>query len=113
MAKRSPSALSKELLVSEGYEVDTVERFIPGANIRKDLFGFGDLLAIHKNGLGTPRIIQTTSRSNVSARVTKIKDSPLFALVSQFFVIEVHGWYLTKSGQDLRRIIMEKPHGNV
>ena len=110
MAKRSPSALSKELMESEGYVVDTVERFIPGANIRKDLFGFGDLLAIHKNGLGTPRLIQTTSRSNVSARVAKINESPLFPIVSQFFVVEVHGWYLSKSGQDLRRIIMEKAY---
>jgi len=91
-AGRSPSALSTETLTDLGYEVGTVERWIPGANIRKDLFGFIDLMAVHKE-TGETLAVQATSRTNAASRVKKITDSPLLAMVRKAgWRIEVHGW---------------------
>lgn len=59
--------------------------------MRKDLFGFGDLLAL-KDG-EPPMIVQTTSGSNTSARMAKIRDIPEAALAVRCnFVVRVHGW---------------------
>ena len=37
------------LLRDQGFKVGVVERWIPGANIRKDLFGIIDIIAISSN----------------------------------------------------------------
>ena len=101
-SKRSPSAMSKSYMEDCGYHVETVERWIPGANIRKDLFGFGDLLCVpikHALTLHKPAIIQCTSASNFSARVKKVNDSELIGIVLEHFDVWVHGW---KSDGSLR-----------
>jgi carbonic anhydrase len=92
---------SKRLLESEGYLVDTVERWIPGANIRKDLWGMVDILAIRENEvLG----VQVTSHTNVAARINKIMAHPNLPLVRKAGIrIEVHGWKNTKGKWTVRR----------
>jgi hypothetical protein len=72
--------------------IDVVERWIPGANIRKDLFGFIDILAV---GIGGDVLaVQATSRSNVSSRIKKIADHPGINYVRRAgWTIEVWGWY--------------------
>lgn len=90
--KRTPSALTAELLKEEGWLVWTVERWIPGARIRVDLFGILDQIAI-KDGhvLG----LQPTSWSNVSARVKKIADSEHIGKVRELgWTLLVYGWKL-------------------
>jgi hypothetical protein len=72
-AKRSPSALSTAWLREQGYVVDSVERWIPGANIRKDLYGLFDLVALHPAHVGVLGI-QVTSRSNAASRRTKMQE---------------------------------------
>lgn len=91
--RRSPTALSTEKLKAEGFLVDVCERWIPGANIRKDLFGIADLVAIHPR-LGSVVLVQVTSQSNVSARKKKIEASPfIFDLLSvSNIAVQVHGW---------------------
>lgn len=86
----SPTQLSLKLLRDEGWIVEVVERWIPGANIRKDLFGFIDLVAIKDNQtLG----VQATSYSNISARVRKIEESELLSPVRKAsWQIWVIGW---------------------
>jgi hypothetical protein len=76
-----------------GYHVEKTEQWIPGANIRKDLFGFGDLLCIHTDRYMPMVIVQATSSSNVAARVKKIHDSPLLPIVLNHFKVVVHGTY--------------------
>lgn len=77
--------------------METVERWIPGANIRKDLFGFADLLAIRDQ---TVLAVQVTSRSNLAARIRKIGDSPLLGLVRKAGIsIAAHGWGKDKAGK--------------
>ena len=68
----TPSGRSLMLLRRQGYLAETVERWIPRVNRRRDLFGFADLLAVH------PRdrlflLVQATSLGNVAARLKKAK----------------------------------------
>lgn len=66
------------------------EKWVPGANIRKDLFGWIDLLAIRD---GETLAVQTTSWSNMSARVHKITESDTVSAVRKAgWTIWVIGW---------------------
>lgn len=99
----SPTQRSLAHLRSQGYLAEVVERWIPGANIRKDLFGFIDILAIRDNEvLG----VQATSRDNVAARVAKIAEHENVAAVRKANIrIEVHGWGKMASGKyELRTV---------
>jgi len=49
--------------------VDDVERWIPGARIRRDLFGFADLIAFNATDV---LLVQVTTGSNTRAREKKI-----------------------------------------
>ena len=87
----SPTQLSLKLLRQQGWLVDVVEKWIPGANIRKDLYGFGDLLCI--KGKDT-LVVQTTTVSNMSARINKIADHENVGAVREAgWFIHVHGWH--------------------
>ena len=46
MSLKSPTARTMAALRSEGWTVEVVEKWIPGAQIRRDLFGVIDVLAI-------------------------------------------------------------------
>ncbi len=86
----SPTTRSLDRLRKRGWTPCIVERRL-GKLVTKDLFGFGDILAI-KHG-ETPVLIQTTTGSNLAARRTKIYASDLAALVLQSgFRIVLHGW---------------------
>lgn len=87
----SPTQRSKKLLESRGYLVAIVERWNAFARRRVDLFGFIDILAIKGD---ETLAIQTTSGSNVSARITKINEtqsSKVWAESPNRKII-VHGW---------------------
>jgi hypothetical protein len=86
----SPTSRSLELLRDEGWLVAVVERWIPGANIRQDLFGLFDLIAIRGD---QTMAVQVTSASNVSSRIRKITESDKLAAVRKAgWWIECHGW---------------------
>jgi hypothetical protein len=73
--------LSLDYMNKRGYVCHIVEKWIPGANVRKDAFGFGDILAYGKatwndGFIGGIILVQTTSWNNFSARKTKILNSP-------------------------------------
>jgi hypothetical protein len=90
MRKLSPTYASLGWLEAHGWTADIVERRIPGTNISKDLFGFGDILAIRGRDI---LIVQATSASNLAARVHKIADSPLVGMVREAGIaIHAHGW---------------------
>lgn len=76
MSKKSPMSLSLDYLNKLGYSCQIVERWIPGANIRQDCFGFADILAYHKSTLLGIALVQTTSAANFMARRTKILRNP-------------------------------------
>lgn len=89
MAK-SPTQLSLEKLRADGWLAEVVEKWVPGANIRKDLWGWTDIVALKD---GQTLAVQTTSYSNISARVNKITESDTIAEVRKAnWSVEVHGW---------------------
>jgi hypothetical protein len=77
--------------------VAIVEHWNPFARIRQDLFGVLDLLAVRD---GVTLGVQTTSGSNVSARVKKIAESDAVpALRRAGWAIVVHGWRKAANGR--------------
>jgi len=100
----SPTQRTLAALRDEGWHAEVVEKWIPGANIRKDLWGFADILCLRAGSV--PLVVQCTSASNVSARVKKITESPLLALVrGSNIAIEVRGWSKNKAGKWIQRIV--------
>ena len=81
-----------KLMRERGWIAEVTERWIPGANIRKDLWTFCDVLCIHPES-GEILAVQTTSASNMAARVKKIRDCELTPIVRKCGIgIHVHGW---------------------
>ena len=88
----SPTQRTLKHMRAAGFTAEVVEKWIPGANIRKDLWGFVDVLGIHAD-TGEVLAVQSTSYGNVSARVRKITDHenlPIVRLAG--WTLHVHGW---------------------
>lgn len=91
----SPTQRSLAYARKQGWEADVVERWIPGANIRKDLFGFIDLLVIARNEEGSfwELIgVQATSGPNHAARRNKAIEQPAFDKWRRVAAFEVWSW---------------------
>ncbi len=87
----SPTARSLKYLREAGWIVQIVEKWVPQAKRRIDLFGIGDLLAIKRGE--SPLLIQCTSTSNVSARVNKsVSSVTLGVWLGSGGRFVVHGW---------------------
>lgn len=90
----NPTELSRRYMEKKGYVVANVEKYNHITKRKNDLFGFIDLLC-----LGWDEVIgiQTTSLSNVSARVKKITDHENVGAVRKAGIgIFVHGWSMPK-----------------
>lgn len=101
----SPTARTLKHFRDRGFAlVDVVEKWIPGANIHRDLFGIIDVLAVDANGAITA--VQATSGDNVSKRVDKITASDaLIVLRLAGWRILVHGWRKNARGRyELREV---------
>jgi hypothetical protein len=92
MAKMSPTQLSLKHLRESGWTtLAIVEYWNPFARVRKDLFGFIDILAI--NDEGEVLAVQTTSYTNINARCKKIAENDNVGSVRKAnWAIQVHGW---------------------
>ena len=87
----SPTQLSLKKLREEGYTVQVVEYWNSFARIRIDLFGFIDILALKGKEV---LAVQTTTASNMSARIKKIADHENVGAVRDAgWTIHVHGWH--------------------
>lgn len=103
--KRSPSALTAEMLQKDGWLVWTVERWIPGARIRVDLFGFLDQIAIRD---GEVIGLQPTSWTNVPARVKKIADAEHVGEVRKLgWTLWVIGWKWDPKSREWKHRIVD------
>lgn len=92
----SPTERSLKALRAAGYTAVVVEKWNAHIRRRQDLFGFIDILALRD---GETLAVQTTSGSNVAARVAKIADHENTAAVRKAgWRIEVHGWRKLKAG---------------
>jgi c-di-GMP-related signal transduction protein len=91
--KKPVSATQKSLkkLRDEGYLCEIVEKTIPKCFIKKDLFGFIDILAI--KGREVLAVQTTANLSNANARVKKILEHENYQKVKKLgWKIVVHGW---------------------
>lgn len=73
----SPTQKSLALLRAQGYTAEVVERWLPRANVRKDLFGCIDIIAMggQSNIRGRGIVgIQTTTLSSYQQHVTKLQE---------------------------------------
>jgi hypothetical protein len=78
------------MLRARGYLCKVVEHWNGHAKIRQDLFGC-DILAIRRGC--PPTLVQTTTQSNQSARIAKLRALPSTAfLLRAGWEIVVHGW---------------------
>ena len=106
MAASTPTALSTKLMRSRGYIVAGVQQYIhpPGrvVGFYRDLFGLIDLLGIARDTWA----VQTTSASNVAARVAKIQASSALGRMQRAgWRIEVHGWEQSVDGRWELRVV--------
>jgi hypothetical protein len=86
----TPTQRSLKHLRDNGYRAAVVEKFNHVTNRRADLFEIGDILAIRDN---ETVLVQTTSGSNVSARVKKIATCDAISDIrSAGWRVIVHGW---------------------
>lgn len=97
MAKISPTSRSLKLLRDSGYFAQVVERWNPHAFIRQDLFGWIDIVAVHPGVHGVLGV-QTTSGSNLSARMQKAHgNAALVAWLTCGGTLQAHGWRKLKN----------------
>lgn len=73
----TPTQRTLQQLRREGWQAAVVEKWIPQAKRRLDLFGIGDVLAIRD---GETLLVQATSASNHAARRTKALESDVLPL---------------------------------
>ena len=93
----SPTQRTLAELRKRGYTAEVTERWVPGANIRRDLFGFGDVLGLREAEV---LMVQATSGDNVSKRVTKIAEHPNVDAVRKAGIrIAVWGWRRNAAGR--------------
>lgn len=90
MPSRSPTERTLAWLRKDDYLAEVVEHWVPGAMVRRDLFGFIDILAIKGN---VTIAIQATSSNNVAPRVRKVIASPTLKAVRMAgWNVWVMGW---------------------
>ena len=87
---RSPTVRTLKMLRARGYLCKVVERWESHAQVRIDLWGC-DVLAVRVGA--PPLLVQTTTQSNQSARIAKLRALPSTAfLLRAGWQIVVHGW---------------------
>jgi len=81
--------------------VQVVERWNPYARVRQDLFGIIDVVAVGADIVA----VQTTTASNVSARVAKITESEALPILRKAGIrVRVHGWRKVRGRWRLREV---------
>lgn len=87
---KSPTQKTLEEMRKRGYYCEVVERWNPFAKIRQDFAGVIDVICLGDNEtIG----VQTTSYSNISARVKKIAEHEKVGFVRKAgWRILVQGW---------------------
>jgi len=88
----SPTQRTLKLLRDEGYTAEVVEKWIPQARRRKDLFNCIDVVGIHPDHNGVLGV-QATTASNLSKRKQKsVALDSLKVWLTANNRFELHGW---------------------
>jgi hypothetical protein len=92
------------VLRREGFLAGVVESWIPHTNLRRDLFGFADVLAAHPQDC-VFLLVQVTTADHVAHRLAKARARPELAIwLKAGGRFEVHGWRQRKGRWFLRRV---------
>lgn len=85
---------SRKMLESLGWTVATVEQTIPHCFVKRDCYGFADLLACSPTrGIMLVQVTGGASTSNLHARIAKTKAEPRHAIwLASGGRIQVHSW---------------------
>lgn len=87
----SPTARSMAYARKQGWVAAVVERWIPQAGIRKDLFGFIDLVVLRPGS--RPVGVQACAGASHAARASKVRSAPLLgAWAASGGITEVWSW---------------------
>lgn len=98
----SPTQRTLAEMRRRGCLADVTERWIPGAMVRRDLFGFGDVLAVGEREVV---MIQATSASNAASRIRKITEHENVGAVRKGGIrILVHAWRKVRGRRHLREV---------
>ena len=97
---------STKMLEADGWTVGKVEQTLPHCFIKRDLFGFADLIAISPTrGI---LAVQATGGGNGPSRVKKIRLEPRAALwLASGGRIQVHDWVKVKDSKKRECRVME------
>jgi hypothetical protein len=103
----TPTARTLAALRKLGYLAAVVEKWLPRIKRRQDLFGFGDVLAVHP-GDRVFMIVQATTGSNVASRLNKARALPaLTTWLGAGGTFEVWGWKKMKGRWHVRRVAVD------
>ena len=105
----TPTARTLANLRAMGWLVAVTEHWVPVAKVRRDLFGFIDIIAIAG---AVTLAVQATSRTNVSHRVQKILAHKDALAIAKVWDLEVWGWaQISKTGRwQARRVAIKIYH---
>jgi len=99
----SPTVRSLKYLREQGYHAEVTEKWNSFTKTRKDLWNICDILAIRE---GEILAVQTTSGSNVAARVKKIAENEITPIIRSANIgIHVHGWRKNAKGRWELRVV--------
>jgi hypothetical protein len=104
----SPTARTLARLRRLGFLAAVVERWVPGRNIRVDLFGLADVLGVHPHDKRV-LLVQCTSAAHVGDRLRRVQARPeLTALLAAGVAVEVWGWSFRAGCWHLRRVALRR-----
>jgi len=111
----TPTARTLDLLRRSGYLAETVEKWLPRVNLRRDLFHFADVLACHPVRREIV-LVQCTSIGHVADRLTKARGRPeLLTWLRAGGRFIVMGWLRQEvkqvelTAEDLAGIVVQAP----
>ncbi|HLW66633.1 MAG TPA: hypothetical protein VKS79_15065 [Gemmataceae bacterium] len=105
----SPTGRTLVALRRSGYLADVVERWVPHANLRQDLFGFADIIAIRAGEPGA-LLIQTTTAANLASRRQKAQRAPaLRTWLATGNRFELWGWSQRNGRWEAKREALTLP----
>jgi hypothetical protein len=93
----SPTQRSLKHLRDNGLLAGVVERWIPRANVRSDLFGCIDIVALEEDG--TTVFVQTTTGDHFAERRKKIEANDALPRMTAKGRVVLHGWRKNAKGR--------------
>jgi hypothetical protein len=104
----SPTVRTLDLLRASGYLAETVEKWLPRINRRRDLFHVGDVLAVHPHRRPGFLLVQATTRAHVQARLDKARGRPELAVwLRAGGAFEVWGWFRRGKRWEVLQVALE------